>query len=83
MILFINTISVLLAMWFIFMILIIHGCQYKLLDGEILNSGGINEAFSVLFLLIISCMHKQREVTQEEIEEKISKIEIALAKSIR
>jgi len=83
MILFLNTIGILTSIVLVGAVVIVHACQYKLFDGEILNSGAINEWFSLLFLLIISCMHKQKEVTQEEIEKKISKIEIALQKSIR
>jgi len=37
------------------------------MDGELINSGGINEAFSLVFLLVISMMHYQKEVTQNDI----------------
>ena len=47
--------------------LIVHSFQYRLMDGELINSGGINEAFSLVFLLVISMMHYQKEVTQNDI----------------
>jgi hypothetical protein len=63
MILFLNTMGILTSIVLLGAVVIVHACQYKLFDGEILNSGAINEWFSLIFLLIISCMHKQKEVT--------------------
>ena len=64
---FINFVSVLISIVFIAMQLIVHSFQYRLMDGELINSGGINEAFSLVFLLVISMMHYQKEVTQNDI----------------
>ena len=63
MILVLNTFGILTSIVLFGVVLLVHACQYKLFDGEILNSGAINEWFSLIFLLIITCMHKQREVT--------------------
>ena len=63
MVYFINLVSVLISIGFIAMQLIVHSFQYRLMDGELINSGGINEAFSFVFLLVISIMHYQKEVT--------------------
>ena len=43
-------------------------------------SGGANEILSFLYLLIFLCLYKQREVTQQEIKQKIKKFEEQLAK---
>ena len=43
-------------------------------------SGGINEALSFIFLMIMFCMYKQREVTQQEIKDKIKAFDELLAK---
>ena len=68
MVYFINFVSVLISIGFIAMQLVVHSFQYRLMDGEIINSGGINEAFSLIFLIVISMMHYQREVTQNDIQ---------------
>ena len=80
MVYFINLVSVLIAIGFIGCQLVVHSFQYRLMDGELINSGGINEAFSLVFLLIISMMHYQREVTQDDIQKKMDKFEDALSR---
>jgi hypothetical protein len=60
--------------------LVVHAFQYKFLDGELINSGGLNEFVSFLFLLIISIMHYQKEVTQDDIQVKMEKFEEALSR---
>ena len=67
MVYFINFVSVLISIGFIAMQLIVHSFQYRLMDGELINSGGVNEAFSLIFLLVISMMHYQKEVTHNDI----------------
>ena len=57
MVYFINLVSVLISVGFIAMQLIVHLFQYRLMNGELINSGAINEAFSLVFLLVISMMH--------------------------
>ena len=80
MVYFINLVSVLISIGFIAMQLIVHSFQYRLMDGELINSGGINEAFSFVFLLVISIMHYQKEVTQNDIQKKMEKFEEALSR---
>jgi hypothetical protein len=80
MVYFINTVAVVIIIGFLLGIIIVHSFVYRLLDGEYLHSGGINEIFSFIFLLIISGMHYQREVTQEEIQAKMDKFEEALSR---
>ena len=77
---FINLVALVVIIGFLYGTLIVHGFQYKLLDGELINSGGLNEIFSVLFLVIISIMHYQREVTQDDIQVKMEKFEEALSR---
>lgn len=50
------------------------------MDGELVNSGAINEAFSLIFLVVISMMHYQREVTQSDIQQKMDTFEEALSR---
>lgn len=67
MVYFINTVAFGLILGFLYGLIVVHVFQYKLTDGELLNSGGLNEIVSLIYLLIISGMHYQREVTQTDI----------------
>ena len=80
MVYFVNTVAVFIIVYFLIGIFLVHSFQYRLMDGEIFNSGGITEIFSFIFLLVISCMHYQKEVTQEDIQQKMDKFEEALSR---
>jgi len=43
-------------------------------------SSGANEIWSTIIILVCSYLYNQREVTQEEIEEKMAKFEEQLLK---
>ena len=53
----------------------VHFCQYRLLQGDYITTGGLNELLCVIDLLVLSCLFKQREVTKEEIMEKMQRFE--------
>lgn len=38
--------------------ILVHGCTYRVLDGQIINTGGNNEIFSFIFLCIIYCLYR-------------------------
>ena len=59
----------------VYAIIVIHLPRYRLMSGEILASGFINEILSLLDCFILLAMFKQREVTKEEIQEKMDRFE--------
>ena len=50
---------------------VVHFCQYRVLQGDFITTAGLNEILSIVSLLVLLCMFKQREVTREEIERKM------------
>lgn len=63
MIYFINIYSILLTMAFFFFNLVIHLCQYRAWDGQVVNTGGNNEIFSMVFLVIVFFLYYSKDVT--------------------
>ena len=52
-------------------VLLVHGCTYRVLDGQIINTGGNNEIFSFIFLCIVYCLYKQKDISQDQIQDKM------------
>lgn len=71
MIVFINIILGLALIPCIVVMIIVHFCQHRVLQGDFVTSAGLNELLSILSLLVLLCLFKQREVTREEIERKM------------
>ena len=55
----------------IIFIFIIHGPQYRLLAGEMVASGFLNEILSIISLVALTYLYKQRSVSKEEIAERL------------
>jgi len=54
-----------LILWFAFNVLLIHACTYRVLDGQIINTGGNNELFSFVFLIVVYFLYKQKDISQD------------------
>lgn len=48
---------------------------YRVMYGEILTTGGLNEGMALIDLLIMMCLFRQRDYTKEEIQEKMALFE--------
>jgi uncharacterized protein YhhL (DUF1145 family) len=77
---FINFYIVFLIIVFFFFMVLVHIMTYKVFDGDIFTSGGNNEIFSIIFLFSIFKMFRSKDITQDEIQEKLWKFERKLAK---
>ena len=44
-------------------VILVHGCTYRVLDGQVINTGGNNEIFSFIFLTIIYFLYKQKDIS--------------------
>ena len=80
---FISFVMFLLMLGFLVGTAALHVCQYRFMQGAALQSGGANEAWSLFVLLVLACLFKQREVTQQEIEDKMEEIEEKLQEQIK
>lgn len=72
--------SILVIVFFLIVNITVHIGQYRLLEGDILMSGGTNEALSFIMLIVFLCIYKQRDVTQQEIKQKIKALDQQIAK---
>ena len=61
-------------------VLLVHGCTYRVLDGQIINTAGNNEIFSFIFLVIIFFLYKQKDISQDQIQDKMDQFEGKLAR---
>ena len=61
-------------------VLLVHVCTYRVLDGHIINTAGNNEIFSFIFLVIIFFLYKQKDISQDQIQDKMDQFEGKLAR---
>lgn len=73
MLVFINIMLGLALIPFVGVTVVVHFCQYRVLQGDFITTAGLNEILSILSLLVLLCMFRQREVTREEIERKMDR----------
>ena len=68
----------LLMLLYLVCMLAVHLCQYRIFAGGFLLSGGVNEIWALIELMIITCLYRSKDVTQDEIQEKMDVFESKL-----
>ena len=70
----------LLTLFYLAVILTVHVFQYRIFAGGFLISGGVNEIWALLELMIIFCLYRSTDITYDEIKEKMDLFNLQMEK---
>ena len=70
----------LLTLFYLGVILVVHVFQYRIFAGGFLISGGVNEVWALLELMIIFCLYRSTDITYDEIKEKMDLFNLMMEK---
>ena len=70
----------LLTIFFLGVIIVVHVFQYRIFAGGFLISGGVNEIWALLELMIVFCLYRSSDITYDEIKEKMELFNLMIEK---